>query len=93
MTISRSRSGAPHKISPCRVSMILRKVRNDPRTTREELVNDLKVAGTTVNKKIIGNTLHHNGFKSCSAPKVPLLKKAHVQARLKFTNEHLNDSE
>ncbi len=25
--------------------------------------------------------------------KTPLLKKAHVQARLKFANEHLNDSE
>ncbi|KAI4900263.1 hypothetical protein NFI96_016678 [Prochilodus magdalenae] len=30
--------------------MILRKVRNQPRTTREELVNDLKRAGTTVSK-------------------------------------------
>uniref|UniRef100_A0AAY4CMV3 Transposase Tc1-like domain-containing protein n=1 Tax=Denticeps clupeoides TaxID=299321 RepID=A0AAY4CMV3_9TELE len=73
--------------------MILRKVRNHPRTTREDLVNDLKVAGTTVTKKTIGNTLHHNGLKSCSARKVPLLKKAHVQARLKLANEHLNDSE
>uniref|UniRef100_UPI001658C8D3 hypothetical protein n=1 Tax=Salmonella sp. S103_04178 TaxID=2665595 RepID=UPI001658C8D3 len=29
----------------------------------------------------------------CRARKVPLLKKAHVQARLKFANEHLDDSE
>ncbi len=27
------------------------------------------------------------GLKSCSARKVPLLKEAHVQARLKFTND------
>ncbi|KAK3537732.1 hypothetical protein QTP70_017889, partial [Hemibagrus guttatus] len=33
------------------------------------------------------------GLKSCSARKVPLLKKAHVQAPLKFANEHLTDSE
>uniref|UniRef100_A0A803KAM4 Transposase Tc1-like domain-containing protein n=1 Tax=Xenopus tropicalis TaxID=8364 RepID=A0A803KAM4_XENTR len=59
---------------------------------RGELVNDLKLAGTTVTKKTIGNTLHRNGLKSCRARKVPLLKKAHVQARLKFANEHLNDS-
>uniref|UniRef100_A0A6I8STU9 Transposase Tc1-like domain-containing protein n=1 Tax=Xenopus tropicalis TaxID=8364 RepID=A0A6I8STU9_XENTR len=92
MTINRPRSGAPRKISPCGVSMILRKVKKHPRTTREELVNDLKLAGTTVTKKTIGNTLHRNGLKSCRARKVPLLKKAHVQARLKFANEHLNDS-
>ncbi len=27
------------------------------------------------------------GLKSCSARKVPLLKKAHIQARLKFAND------
>ncbi|KAJ8369733.1 hypothetical protein SKAU_G00097610 [Synaphobranchus kaupii] len=93
MTINRPRSGAPRKISPRGVSMIMRKVWDQPRTTREELVNDPKAAGTTVTKKTIGNTLRRNGLKSCSARKVPLLKKAHVQARLKFANEHLNDSE
>ncbi|CAJ0951246.1 unnamed protein product [Ranitomeya imitator] len=31
-------------------------------------------------------------LKSCSAHTVPLHKKAHVQARLKFANEHLEDS-
>ena len=55
--------------------------------------NDLKAVGTTVTKKSIGNTLRRNGLKSCSAGKVPLLKKANVQARLKFANEHLDDSE
>src|SRR4029434_4436242 len=34
----------------------------------------------------------HYAVKSCSARKVPLLKKAHAQGRLKFANEHLNDS-
>ena len=51
-----------------------------------------RTAGTTITKKTIGNTLHRNGLKSCSAHNVPLLKKEHVQARL-FANEHLNDSE
>ncbi|KAJ8343885.1 hypothetical protein SKAU_G00312140 [Synaphobranchus kaupii] len=77
MTINRPLSGAPRKISPRGVSMIMRKVRDQPRTTREELVNDLKAAGTTVTKKTIGNTLRRNGLKSCSARKLPLLKKAH----------------
>ncbi len=67
--------------------MIMRTVRNQPRTTREDLVNDLKAAWTIVTKKTIGNALRHEGLKSCCARKVPLLKKAHIQACLKFAND------
>ncbi len=87
ITVNLPRSGAPCKISPCGVSMIMRTVRNQLRTTREDLVNDLKAAGTIVTKKTIGNTLRREGLKSCSTRKVLLLKKAHVQARLKFAND------
>ncbi|KAM3938618.1 uncharacterized protein RB166_015042 isoform 1-T2 [Leptodactylus fuscus] len=73
-TVNRYRSGAPCKISPCGVSLIMSKVRDQPQTTRGELVNDLKAAGTTVTKKTIGNTLRRNGLNSYSARKVPLLK-------------------
>ncbi|KAI4898107.1 hypothetical protein NFI96_015371 [Prochilodus magdalenae] len=69
MTINRPRPGAPKKISPRGVAMMLRTVRNRPATTRQELANDLKAAGTTVCKETIGNTLRNNGFTSCSAPK------------------------
>ncbi len=67
--------------------MIKRPVSNQPKTTWEDLVNDLKAAGTIVTKKTFGNTLRCEGLKSCSARKVPLLKKAHVQTRLKFAND------
>ncbi|KAI4886601.1 hypothetical protein NFI96_000800 [Prochilodus magdalenae] len=69
MTINRPRPGAPKKISPRGVAMMLRTVRNRPATTRQELANDLKAAGTTVCKETIGNTLRNNGFTSCSARK------------------------
>ncbi len=65
----------------------MRTVRNQPRTTREDLDSDLKAAWTIVNKKTIGNTLRCEGLKSCSARKVPLFKKVHVHARLKFAND------
>uniref|UniRef100_A0A9J7YFI9 Transposase Tc1-like domain-containing protein n=1 Tax=Cyprinus carpio carpio TaxID=630221 RepID=A0A9J7YFI9_CYPCA len=92
-TISLPRSGALCQILPRGVRMIMRKVKDQPRTTQEELVNDHKAVGTTVTKQTIGSTLRRNELKSCSASKVPLLKKAHVQASLKFAKEHLNDSE
>lgn len=59
---------------------------------RQELVDDLKAAGTTVTKMTISNTLRRGGLKSCSARNVPLLKKAHVHARQKFANEDKDDS-
>uniref|UniRef100_A0AAY5K068 Transposase Tc1-like domain-containing protein n=1 Tax=Esox lucius TaxID=8010 RepID=A0AAY5K068_ESOLU len=92
MTVNLPQSGAPCKILPCGASMIMRKVRDQPKTIWQDLVNDLKRAGTTVSKKTL-ITLHRQGLKSCSARKVPLLKPAHVQARLKFVNDHLDDPE
>ena len=86
-------SGAPCKISPHGISMMMRKVRDQPSTTQEELVNDLKAVGTTVMKRTISKALHREGLKSCCVCMVPLLKKAHVQARLKFAKEHLDDPE
>ncbi len=93
MTVNLPQIGAPCKISPRGVSIILRKVRDQPRTTREDLINDLKRAGTTVSTVTISNTLHRHGLKSCSARKVPLLKLAHVQAHLKFAKDHVDDPE
>uniref|UniRef100_A0AAY5KT63 Transposase Tc1-like domain-containing protein n=1 Tax=Esox lucius TaxID=8010 RepID=A0AAY5KT63_ESOLU len=71
------------------VAMIMRMVRNQSRTTRE----NLKAAGTIVTKKTIGKTLCREGLKSCSAHKVPLLKKAHVHWQTSDGPVHLNDSE
>ena len=93
VTANLPQSGAPCKISPRGISMMMGKVRDQPSNTQEELVNDLKAVGTTVTKRTIINTLHREGFKSCCMRKVPLLKKAHVQARLKFAKEHLDDLE
>ena len=58
VTANLPRFGAPRKISPRGISMMMRKVRDQPSTTQEELVNDLKTVGTTVTKRTISNTLH-----------------------------------
>ena len=59
--------------------MMMRKIRDQPSTTQEVLVNDLNAVGTTVTKRTISNTLHREGLKSSCARKGPLLKKAHAQ--------------
>ena len=87
------RSGAPRKISSRGVKMIMRTVSKNPRTTRRDLMNDLQRAGTKVTKATISNTLRREGLRSCSARRVPLLKPVHVQARLKFAREHMDDPE
>ncbi len=88
ITVNVPRTGAPCNISPRGVSMIMRTVRNQPRTTREDLVNDLKAAGTIVIKKTIGNTLHHEGLKSCSTRKVPPAQESTCTARLNDSEEN-----
>ena len=69
VTANLPRSGAPRKIPPRGISMMMRKARGQPSTTQEELVNDLKAIGTTVTKRTISNTLHREGLKSCCLPK------------------------
>ena len=61
ITANLPRSGAPRKILPRGISMMMRKVRDHPSTTQEELVNDLKAVGTTVTKRSI--TVTHYTMK------------------------------
>ncbi|XP_015229441.1 PREDICTED: uncharacterized protein LOC107084223 isoform X1 [Cyprinodon variegatus] len=63
MTINRPRSGAPCKILPEGIRMIVKKVMDQPTTTLEELVNDLMAVGTTVSKQTVGNTLRRLGYQ------------------------------
>ncbi|KAK7925291.1 hypothetical protein WMY93_007601 [Mugilogobius chulae] len=88
MTVNLNRSGAPCKISPRGVSMILRKVRNQPGTTRQELVNDLKRAGTTVSKATVVRALkmgrgwvfqHDNDPKHTARKTKEWLRKKHIK--------------
>lgn len=65
----------------------MRKVVDQNKTTQEELANDLITPGTRITKNTIDLTLHCDGLKSCSTTKVPLFKKPHAHAHLKFARE------
>lgn len=54
---------------------MLRKVVDQPKAPREEIVNDLKAAGTAVTKNTIGNTGCCNTLKYCSTCKFPFSRR------------------
>jgi len=82
------RTGRPLKISPRSSKWIARKVQQNPFTTRGELQKDLEKAGTSVSKDTISRNLNSKGLHSRSPRKTPLLKKSHVNARLKFVEKY-----
>ena len=66
----------------------MRKIKQNPIVTRQELQEDLFSSGICVTKRTISNEIHSNNLKSRSHRNTPLLVKRHRDAWLEFVREH-----
>lgn len=81
--------GRKRKISKTLERKLVRDVSKGPRTTAKTLANDLATSGIIVSKKTITRALHRNQLRGCRPRKTPLLKKRHLQARVKYAQDNL----
>lgn len=83
------RTGRPRKITGATERLVIRKVKQNPFVTRSEIQEQLQSAEVHVSKDTIIRTIHRAFLHSRSPRKMPLLKKRHVAARLKFVDEYI----
>lgn len=88
MTINNSWCG-----SPCGLRVIMRKLKEQSKPTQLEFFNGMKAFGVSVTKRTFGNLMCHDGLNSCTALKIPMLRKASVHTCHKFASEHLCESQ
>jgi len=86
------RSGRPRKLSQIQVRKCIREVKKDPGITLKDLQTTLAESGTNVGRSTVQRALHENGYRGYVPRKVPLLRKHHLKARLKYVDDH-NDHE
>ncbi|XP_029654958.1 uncharacterized protein LOC115228528 [Octopus sinensis] len=88
--MNKPRSGAPKKISLRSSSLMKRLVTSNPKITRKELADNLKITGTSVSLRTITSTLRKEGINKRRPRRVPLLKKIHLSARIQYAKNLLN---
>uniref|UniRef100_A0A9J7XP94 Transposase Tc1-like domain-containing protein n=1 Tax=Cyprinus carpio carpio TaxID=630221 RepID=A0A9J7XP94_CYPCA len=83
------RAGRPAKLSYRGRRALVREVSKDPRTTAKTLVNDSVKSGSGIDISTKTDTRgsDRNRLRGCRPRKTPLLKKRHLQARLKFEGQ------
>ena len=82
------RSRRKQKLTVADETLVVRKVRMNPKLATKEIVNYLEASGMNVSTSTIKRILHKNQLKGCRARKKPLLQQRHRKARLKFARDH-----
>ena len=79
--------GRKRKISQFLERKIVREVQKNQRTTTKMIVKDLANSEVDVSRSTVKRVLHRNALRDCRPRKTPLLKKRHLQARLKYARD------
>lgn len=70
---------------------MLRRVTNEPMTTRADLQRELELQGVKVSRKTVSRELHQNGLNLYTPRRTPLLTVKHIKKRLEFAKNHVDE--
>ena len=87
------RSGRPSKLGDQVRRRLIREATTRPLTALKELHASMAKTGNCVHMTTISQALHKSGLHSWVARSKSLLKKAHLQSRLKHAKNYSGDSE
>ena len=86
------RSGRPSKLDDRARRRLIREATKRPMATLQELQAFMAKTGQSVHVTTISQALHKSGLYGRVARRKPLLKKAHLESRLKYAKKHSGDS-
>lgn len=70
---------------------MVRMVKSQQSTIKKQVCNELEAAGTQVSVSTVKRVLHHYGLRGCRAGRKPSLQKRHIEARLKFAADQMDE--
>jgi len=87
------KTGRPSKLDDKARRKLIREATKRPMATLKELHAFMAKTGHCVHVTTISQALHKSGLYNRVARRKPLLKKAHLESRLRYAKKHSGDSE
>jgi transposase len=86
--LEKPKTGPRNKLSSQQKRLIVRKITSGEVDTAAQMQRDLQKASTVVSAQTIRNALHEQNLQGNARVKKPLLKPAHIKARLEFARKY-----
>ena len=87
------KSGRKPILSPVDVRNVIRTMTKDPTKTKTDLLEQIERVGKKVSKTTLKRVLNRHGLYARRPRKTPLHKKRHLEARLAFAKNHLEQDD